>query len=203
MGRNRPGSDANRPRRSRADDAGGYGPPSGERSSGRRESARGPGARSGITPPRNGTMRPGGNGGGGVIRPPLIAEGPDDGDSGSRRYSSSGASDTPSRRNGSPNGGRRDVPEAPNPSGERRPPGRRRPLAEMARDVSRTMSRQLSSIVSRVGRAARPRYDDTPPPRRGPPREWTSSHPPVSGEMIDGLPAPPYRRSRARLVARK
>src|SRR5215468_11403587 len=104
MGRDLPESYENRPRRSRADEAGGYGPPSGERSSGRRESARGPSSRSGMTPPRNGNLRPGGNGGGGgVIRPPLIADGPDDGGSG-RRSGSSAANDTPSRRNGSRNG---------------------------------------------------------------------------------------------------
>src|SRR5215831_11369191 len=113
MGRELPGSsDEQRPRRSRADEAGGYGPPSGERSSGRREGARGPGG----PPPRNGApwpggssgggsgrssvppdptgRRPNGNGrGGGVIRSPLGAGGPDAGESERRSSARNGAAD--------------------------------------------------------------------------------------------------------------
>ncbi len=71
----------------------------------------------------------------------------------------------------------------------------------MARDASRSMSRQFSAIVSRTGRAVRGRdYDSVeqpaPPPR--PPRRTPPPTDPSAQEA-----SRPYRRSRARLLARK
>jgi membrane peptidoglycan carboxypeptidase len=80
-------------------------------------------------------------------------------------------------------------------------------MAEMARDASRSMSRQLSAVMSRTGRALRGNGSDAPggsydtsahiaapPPRR------PISLPP---EVTQKLGAQPYRRSRARMLARK
>jgi membrane peptidoglycan carboxypeptidase len=72
-------------------------------------------------------------------------------------------------------------------------------MAEMARNVSKSMSRQLSSVMSRVGHTmeSRPRMD---PNGRGPvPRIYSN----LSDEETLQLRAQAYRRSRIRLVARK
>jgi membrane peptidoglycan carboxypeptidase len=72
-------------------------------------------------------------------------------------------------------------------------------MAEMARNVSKSMSRQLSSVMSRVGHAmeARPRMD--PYARGAVPRIYSN----LSEEETLQLRAQAYRRSRIRLVARK
>jgi membrane peptidoglycan carboxypeptidase len=69
-------------------------------------------------------------------------------------------------------------------------------MRELARDVSRTMSRQISAMIPRRG----PRPDDMPGRRSPRPEPAAISLPP---EEIAQLRAQAYRRSRARLVARK
>ena len=69
-------------------------------------------------------------------------------------------------------------------------------MRELARDVSRTMSRQLSTMLPSRG----PRPVGAPPVRRGAVAMAPASLPPEEAEK---LRAQAYRRSRARLVARK
>src|SRR5262249_46354042 len=78
--------------------------------------------------------------------------------------------------------------------------GPRRSMASMARDVSRTMSRQLSVMMSRVGRTVRQddsRVSRTPYPSPSPRRS------PVPPQIAAEVAAHPYRRSRARLITAK
>ncbi len=85
--------------------------------------------------------------------------------------------------------------------------GGRRSMAELARDVSRTMSRQLSSVMSRVGRAVDGRRrGETGMPGSAPMRGSAPMPGPArffSEEETMNLHAQAYRRSRIRLVARK
>ena len=78
--------------------------------------------------------------------------------------------------------------------------GRRR-MADMARDLSRSMSRQLSSVMERTGRALRNGNDGTGSslrmPRPAPHRT------PLPAELAAQVESLPYRRSRARMLARK
>lgn len=177
---------------------------------------------SGATPSAPGGRRPagGGSGGGGLLRPPLIAGGP--GDDGDDAYGRSGP--TPSaRRNSSPRGG--DTPSRSARSGASdygntgRPRSRsdadrydtpasprsgRRSMGEMARDVSRSMSRQLSSVVARAGRGA-PQGDSfsrRPAPGRTDSALMARRTPPADDESLS-VAAQRYRRSRARMLARK
>ena len=68
----------------------------------------------------------------------------------------------------------------------------------MARDVSRSMSRQLSVMMSRVGRSVR--QDDSRVSRVAPPSPRRS---PVPPEIAAEVAARPYRRSRARMITAK
>ncbi|GEM_PF-1037932 len=99
----------------------------------------------------------------------------------------------PARRNGSRDGyGRPDGYDAPERS-------RRRSMAQMARDVSRTMSRQLSSMMSRVSRSADVSSYGVRSVRGPVPNIYRN----LSEEETVKLRAQAYRRSRSRLVARK
>ncbi len=71
-------------------------------------------------------------------------------------------------------------------------------MADLARDVSRTMSRQLSSVMSRVGRTVDHAAQIGERPRGAPP-----AYANLSEEETLNLAAQAYRRSRIRLVARK
>jgi membrane peptidoglycan carboxypeptidase len=78
-------------------------------------------------------------------------------------------------------------------------------MAEMARDASRSMSRQLSAVMSRTGQALRggqggPSGPDGTSARLAVPPRRPISLPP---EVTEKLNAQPYRRSRARMLARK
>jgi membrane peptidoglycan carboxypeptidase len=87
-----------------------------------------------------------------------------------------------------------------------RTPRPRRSMAEMARDASRSMSRQLSAVMSRTGQALRgggpggPGGPDGTSARLDVPPRRPISLPP---EVTEKLNAQPYRRSRARMLARK
>jgi membrane peptidoglycan carboxypeptidase len=72
-------------------------------------------------------------------------------------------------------------------------------MAEMARNVSKNMSRQLSSVMSRVGHAMEARPQRDPYARGAVPRIYSN----LSEEETLRLRAQAYRRSRIRLVARK
>lgn len=144
---------------------------------------------------------------GGLIRPPLV----DDASAG-RRASPSRVSN-PRGSNSAPNGtlARMHASRTSNP---RRDNGRenapadrssgssRRSMGTLARDFSRSMSRSLSELgvnVGRsVGRAVRDagRYE---PPARG----YSSARIEVPPEIAAQIASQPYRRSRARMLARK
>ncbi|HEV2459164.1 MAG TPA: transglycosylase domain-containing protein, partial [Ktedonobacterales bacterium] len=131
----------------------------------------------------------GGNGNGGGSGPrsrPPVAGGPGDYDG----PSSSGRQRA--RSNGRPLTG-------DTPPGGRTGSGQRRSMADMARDLSRTMSRQLGAMVART---RGPAYESPPAPRMAPPRRspMPTSLPP---DVTAKLHAQAYRRSRIRLVARK
>ncbi len=169
---------------------------------------RGPGARSGAGGRSSAPSDPGnssgrrGAAGGGLIRPPLptAAVGVDDG----RR-----AGPPPAAGRGGPrsvagasregNGSTRsraDYDEsAEAPAASR---GSRRSMASRARDMSRSMSRQLSAMMSRVGRSVR--QDDSRVSRVAPP---TPRRSPVPPEIAAEVAARPYRRSRARMITAK
>jgi membrane peptidoglycan carboxypeptidase len=144
-----------------------------------------------------------GNGNGGSSRRP-VAGGPDDGDSQrSGAYSATGARG-PRSVPGYGDSGRapasmpgRNGDGGGNSNGAT--PPRRRSMADLARDASRSMSRQLSSVVSRTGHAIR--HDGPPPPQPRGPRT------PPPGAMLSAetakLSSQAYRRSRSRMVARK
>jgi membrane peptidoglycan carboxypeptidase len=70
-------------------------------------------------------------------------------------------------------------------------------MAEMAREFSREMSHQLSAVISRTGRALR--HEDRFGGRGAPPPPRVSIPPEVAAQINSG----PYRRSRARMLARK
>ena len=73
-------------------------------------------------------------------------------------------------------------------------------MAEMARDVSRSMSRQLGTVMSRAGRAMhRGDVNGTSARMPAPPRPGATP-PPLNAAQLRSLP---YRRSRSRLLARK
>src|SRR5690348_6671346 len=114
-----------------------------------------------------GSSRNGGNGNGGSYRRP-VAGGPDDGGDSRRSgaYSATGARG-PRSVPGSGDSGRSPA-SMPGRNGDANgaTPPRRRSMADLARDASRSMSRQLSSVVSRTGHAIR--HDGPPPERRGP-----------------------------------
>ena len=143
-----------------------------------------PGAPSDLGGRRNGNGN-GYSGGSGIIRPPRTANGApgDDGDeSGPRSRPGSAAPGRSSRYDSAIRGGRPgDTPDrgsrAPVMAGarqrgrddgyseaERGNSGGRRSMASMARDVSRSMSRQLGAALSRTGRSIR---DAGAPPVRG------------------------------------
>ncbi|HST88920.1 MAG TPA: transglycosylase domain-containing protein, partial [Ktedonobacterales bacterium] len=145
-----------------------------------------------------------GNGNGGSYRRP-VAGGPDDGGDSRRSgaYSATGARGPRSV----PGSGDSDRARASMPGrdggggGNGATPPRRRSMADLARDASRSMSRQLSSVVSRTGHAIR--HDAPPPQPRGP----RTPPPGYTGAMLSAetakLSPQAYRRSRSRMVARK
>src|SRR5690348_16835760 len=146
----------------------------------------------------------GGNGNGGSSRR-AVAGGPDDGGDSRRSgaYSANGARG-PRSVPGSGDSGRAraSMPGRDGDgSGNGATPPRRRSMADLARDASRSMSRQLSSVVSRTGHAIR--HDGPPPERRGP----RTPAPGSTGAMLSAetakLSPQAYRRSRSRMVARK
>ena len=151
-----------------------------------------------------GSSRGGGNGNGGSYRRP-VAGGPDDGGDSRRSgaYSATGARG-PRSVPGSGNSGRvrASMPGRDGGGGGNgATPPRRRSMADLARDASRSMSRQLSSVVSRTGHAIR--HDAPPPQPRGP----RTPPPGYTGAMLSAetakLSPQAYRRSRSRMVARK
>ena len=79
------------------------------------------------------------------------------------------------------------------------PRGGRRRMADMARDLSRSMSRQLSSVMERTGRALRNdgAGSSARMPRPAPRRD------PLPAQLAAEVESLPYRRSRARILARK
>ena len=225
MGRDYSGANRDRTSRSRDDDDQDYASSTGEHEAPPRSPRsritppnRGASPRSGVSgrgsvpsDPGASSGRRSGLGAGGLIRPPLAGAnlGTDD-----------------ARRSGPPSsagrGGPRSVPEAPR-GGPRSIPesvrggnggarqrdddyrgaeaparGQRRSMASMARDVSRTMSRQLSVMMSRVGRTVR--QDDSRVSRVAPPSPRRT---PVPPEVAAEVAARPYRRSRARMIAAK
>src|SRR5690242_15499688 len=150
-----------------------------------------------------GSSRNGGNGNGGSYRRP-VAGGPDDGGDSRRSgaYSATGARG-PRSVPGSGDSGRSPA-SMPGRNGDANgaTPPRRRSMADLARDASRSMSRQLSSVVSRTGHAIR--GDGPPPPQPRGPRTPPPGYP---GAMLSAetakLSSQAYRRSRSRMVARK
>ena len=72
-------------------------------------------------------------------------------------------------------------------------------MAEMARDLSRSMSRQLSSVMERTGRALR--NDGAASSARMP--RAVAPRGPLPAEVAAQVESLPYRRSRARMLARK
>src|SRR5690242_6731042 len=116
----------------------------------------------------------GGNGNGGSSRRP-VAGGPDDGGDSRRSgaYSATGVRGPRGPRSVPGYGDSGRLPASmPGRNGDGggngggATPPRRRSMAELARDASRSMSRQLSSVMSRTGHAIR--RDDPSPPPRGP-----------------------------------
>ncbi|MGZ6284120.1 MAG: transglycosylase domain-containing protein [Ktedonobacterales bacterium] len=206
--------------------------------------------------PGNGSASPSAPGGrrpgspGGFIRPPLSRDDSGEDSAPARRSgpgSRAGSSPrpAPARNGGSPS--RYDDDDRgyrgnSNSSGRSRTPngtgGRRRSMADIARDASRTMSRQFSSVVARTGRALRhnerdgdydSRYDSAYDSRHNSTYDsrydsaYDSRYESAYSDAHDRRPSPPnaarrarlsdeitrkldsaaYRRSRARMVARK
>jgi membrane peptidoglycan carboxypeptidase len=154
----------------------------------------------------NGSNGGNGNGNGGSYRRP-VAGGPDDGGDSRRSgaYSATGARGPRSVPGYGDSG--RSPASMPGRNGDGggngngATPPRRRSMAELARDASRSMSRQLSSVVSRTGHAIR---RDAPPPQPRAPRTPPPGYPgaTLSAETAK-LSSQAYRRSRSRMVARK
>jgi membrane peptidoglycan carboxypeptidase len=139
----------------------------------------------------------GGRRAGGFIKPPIVRDEDDDAPSGRRSAPSyAGDSRGPSRPPSNPRTrGRAARDDSDEYERVTAGPGRgRRSMASMARE----MSRQFSAMMSRTGRAIRdagsPPREMTPPPSR------RVAIPP---EIVQELGSRPYRRSRARLLARK
>jgi membrane peptidoglycan carboxypeptidase len=151
--------------------------------------------------------------GNGLIRPPLViddddaprrpsgprsrAGDPRSGGNGPRsQYGQNGQSPSHPNTVGSMYAARKSRVEHDDPPSRPRNP--RRSMGQMARDLSRSMSRSLQSI----GRAVRDagRYE---PPQRGESQRYPSLPPELAAEMAEAEGSQPYRRSRARLLARK
>ena len=136
----------------------------------------------------------------GLIRPPLPGAAPGAEDARRSGPSSAAGRGGPRSVPGAARGGnggarsRADYDE----SAEAPARGQRRSMASMARDVSRTMSRQLSVMMSRVGRSVR--HDESQVSRVAPSAPRRS---PVPPEVAAEVAARPYRRSRARMITAK
>lgn len=150
--------------------------------------------------------RPAGNG---FLKPPAPAAYDDDAPNagGSRAPRSSSAGGYRGSRDDEPEGRGRSGGSAYDPApgrGRDQDDGRGhgRSMATRARDASRSMSRQLNVMMSRTARSVRDAGD--PRPRRvTPPARPRVSLPPELEQKLADSPAPSYRRSRTRMLARK